>query len=99
VQVARDLQVEQGAHAAVAAPGALLRPDEIRGILNLNLRLDPGAEPGPDSVTGSPGQVIGQLRDLLGLGFTGFSFLLGGPDRVAAMRQVADEVLPALRMM
>jgi alkanesulfonate monooxygenase SsuD/methylene tetrahydromethanopterin reductase-like flavin-dependent oxidoreductase (luciferase family) len=82
-----------------AALAAGRRPDQIRGILNLNLRLDPGAEPGPDSVTGSPGQVISQLRDLLGLGFTGFSFLLGGPDRAAAMGQVADEVLPALRNM
>ncbi|HEX3488603.1 MAG TPA: LLM class flavin-dependent oxidoreductase [Streptosporangiaceae bacterium] len=80
-----------------AALAAGRRPDEIRGILNLNLRLDPGAEPEPDSVAGSPGQVISQLRDLLGLGFTGFNFLLNGPDRAAAMRRVADEVLPALR--
>src|SRR6202035_521602 len=72
-------------------------PDQIRGVLNLNLRLDPGAQPERDAVTGSAAQVVSQLRALLGLGFTGFNFLIGGPDRGAAMRQVAEEVLPALR--
>jgi hypothetical protein len=38
-----------------------------------------------------------QLRDLLGLGFTGFNFLFDGPDPTAAMRQTAEEVLAALR--
>jgi alkanesulfonate monooxygenase SsuD/methylene tetrahydromethanopterin reductase-like flavin-dependent oxidoreductase (luciferase family) len=79
-----------------AARAAGRRPEEIRGILNLNLRLDPGAQPQPDSVTGSAAQVVSQLRDLLGLGFTGFNFLIGGPDRGAALRQVAEEVIPAL---
>jgi hypothetical protein len=42
-------------------------------------------------------QVVSQLRDLLGLGFTGFSFIVGGPGRTANMQQIAEEVLPALR--
>ena len=48
-------------------------------------------------VTGPAAQVVSQLHDLLGLGFTGFNFLIGGPDREAALGQVAEEVLPALR--
>ena len=81
-----------------AALAAGRRPDEIRGILNLNLNLnlDPAAGARPDTVTGPPEQVISQLQDLLGLGFSGFNFLIGGPDRAATMRQVAEEVLPAL---
>ena len=57
----------------------------------------PARRPQPDLVTGSAAQVLSQLRELLGLGFTGFNFLIGGPDRGAALRQVAEEVLPALR--
>jgi len=37
------------------------------------------------------------LRDLLGLGFTGFNFILSGPDRIASMQQIAHDVLPTLR--
>jgi alkanesulfonate monooxygenase SsuD/methylene tetrahydromethanopterin reductase-like flavin-dependent oxidoreductase (luciferase family) len=81
----------------VAAEAAGRRPSEIRGILNLNIRIDPEAQPLPERVTGSATQVISQLRHLLALGFTGFNFLAGGPDRIAAMRQIADEVLPVLR--
>src|SRR5260221_11857076 len=36
-----------------AAEAAGRRPDEIRGILNLSIRIDPDAEPQPDAVTGS----------------------------------------------
>jgi len=81
--------------AAAEASGR--QPDEIRSILNLNIRIDPGARPQPDMVTGSAGQVTSQLRHLLGLGFTGFNFLTSGPDQTTTMRRVAEEVLPALR--
>jgi alkanesulfonate monooxygenase SsuD/methylene tetrahydromethanopterin reductase-like flavin-dependent oxidoreductase (luciferase family) len=80
-----------------AAEAAGRHPDEIRGILNLNVRLDPEAQPRPEAVAGSAQQVITQLRDLLGLGFTGFNFLVNGPDRVAGMKRLAEDVLPALR--
>ena len=80
-----------------AARAAGRRPEDIRGILNLGIRIDPDARLGPDSVTGSPRQVAGQLRDLLGLGFTGFNFILSGPDRMASMQQIARDVLPTLR--
>ena len=48
-------------------------------------------------ITGPAKQVTSQLRDLLDLGFTGFNFNISGPDRTADMRQIAEEVLPALR--
>lgn len=80
-----------------AAEAAGRRPDEIRGILNMNIRIDPHAEPQPDAVTGSAEQVTSQLRNLLGLGFTGFNFILTSPGQTANMQQIAEEVLPVLR--
>jgi hypothetical protein len=41
--------------------------------------------------------VLSQLRGLLGLGFSGFNFLVGGPDQAEGMKRIAGEVLPALR--
>lgn len=79
-----------------AVPG-FRRPDEIRGILNTSIHIDPDIRPQPDTVTGSAEQVISQLRDLLGLGFTGFNFIIPSPDRTATMQRIAEEVLPALR--
>jgi hypothetical protein len=32
------------------------------------------------AITGSAKQAVSQLRDLLGLGFTGFNFTVSGPD-------------------
>ena len=80
-----------------AAEAAGRPPAAIRGILNVSVRIDPDARPQPDLVIGPAPQVVSQLRDLLGLGFTGFNFLLSGPDRAAALRQLAEEVLPPLR--
>jgi alkanesulfonate monooxygenase SsuD/methylene tetrahydromethanopterin reductase-like flavin-dependent oxidoreductase (luciferase family) len=58
---------------------------------------DPAAGPQPDLVTGSVPQVVSQLRDLLSLGFTGFNFLVGDPDRISNLRRIAEEIVPALR--
>jgi alkanesulfonate monooxygenase SsuD/methylene tetrahydromethanopterin reductase-like flavin-dependent oxidoreductase (luciferase family) len=80
-----------------AAEAAGRRPADIGGVLNLSIRIDPDAGPRPDLVAGSAQQVVGQLRDLLGLGFTGFNFNVTGPDRVANLRRLAEEVLPRLR--
>jgi alkanesulfonate monooxygenase SsuD/methylene tetrahydromethanopterin reductase-like flavin-dependent oxidoreductase (luciferase family) len=80
-----------------AAEAAGRHPRDIRGILNLGIRIDPGASPRPDLVTGPVPQVLSQLHGLLDLGFTGFSFLPMGPDREASMQHIADEVIPALR--
>jgi alkanesulfonate monooxygenase SsuD/methylene tetrahydromethanopterin reductase-like flavin-dependent oxidoreductase (luciferase family) len=80
-----------------AAETAGRRPDQIRSILNLSIRIDPDAQPQPDTVTGSAKQVVNQLQELLGLGFTGFNFITSGPDRIADMQRIAEDVLPILR--
>lgn len=80
-----------------AAEAAGRRPEDIRSILNVSIRIDPGAQPQPDAVTGSAKQVASQLQDLLGLDFTGFNFILSGPDPMANMQQIAEDVLPILR--
>jgi alkanesulfonate monooxygenase SsuD/methylene tetrahydromethanopterin reductase-like flavin-dependent oxidoreductase (luciferase family) len=77
-----------------AAEAAGRRPADIRGLLNLGVRIDPAAGPQPDLVTGSVPQVIRQLRDLLSLGFTGFNFMVRTP---ADLPVLAAEVLPELR--
>ncbi len=80
-----------------AAEAAGRHPRDIRGILNLGIRVDPGASPRPDLVTGTLPQVLGQLHGLLDLGFTGFSFTPVGPARKAGLQHLAEEVIPALR--
>jgi alkanesulfonate monooxygenase SsuD/methylene tetrahydromethanopterin reductase-like flavin-dependent oxidoreductase (luciferase family) len=80
-----------------AAQAAGRRPDQIRSILNLSIRIDPDAQPQQDAVTGSANQVVSQLQDLLGLGFTGFNFMTSGPDRIANLQRIAEDVLPILR--
>jgi hypothetical protein len=80
-----------------AAEAAGRRPDQIRSILNLSIRIDPDAQPQPDAVTGPANQVVSQLQDLLGLAFTGFNFMISGPDRIANMQRIAEDVLPILR--
>jgi alkanesulfonate monooxygenase SsuD/methylene tetrahydromethanopterin reductase-like flavin-dependent oxidoreductase (luciferase family) len=79
-----------------AAQACGRQPQEIRSILNLGIRIGADAQPQPDAVTGPPGDVVQQLRELLGLGFTGFNFLPSGPDQTAAMQQIAEDILPAL---
>ena len=79
-----------------AARDAGRRPEDIRGILNAAIRIDPDAGPRPDVITGPVKQVVSQLQDLIGLGFTGFNFNFSDPDRITNMRRVAEEVLPAL---
>ncbi|MBV9793230.1 MAG: LLM class flavin-dependent oxidoreductase [Actinobacteria bacterium] len=77
-----------------AAEAAGRRPGDIRGVLNLGVRIDPGAPPRPDLVTGSPQQVVAQLQGLAArYGFTGFSFSLSHPED---LKRLAQDVLPEL---
>jgi alkanesulfonate monooxygenase SsuD/methylene tetrahydromethanopterin reductase-like flavin-dependent oxidoreductase (luciferase family) len=80
-----------------AAEAAGRRPDDIRGIFNVTIRIDPDARPQPDVVTGTTSQVVSQLEAFLGLGFTGFNFILSRQGQIATMRRIAEDVLPALR--
>lgn len=80
-----------------AAEAAGRPPEEIRSILNLNIRIDPDAQPQEEAVAGSARDAVGQLRHLLDLGFSGFSFYVSGPDRMTSTQRIAEEVLPALR--
>src|SRR5215469_1175461 len=75
-----------------AAEAAGRKPADIRSILNVGIRIDPDAQPQPDAVSGSAKQVVSQLQDLLGLGFTGFNFIISGPDRTANMQRIAEDV-------
>jgi alkanesulfonate monooxygenase SsuD/methylene tetrahydromethanopterin reductase-like flavin-dependent oxidoreductase (luciferase family) len=78
-----------------AAEAAGRDPTQIRSILNVNIRLDPGAEPQPDVVAGSVKQVVSQLQELITrYGFTGFNFLISRPDDLP---RIAEEVLPLLK--
>jgi alkanesulfonate monooxygenase SsuD/methylene tetrahydromethanopterin reductase-like flavin-dependent oxidoreductase (luciferase family) len=81
----------------VAAEAAGRRPEEIRSILNVTIGINSDAEPQPDVVTGSARQVVSQLHELVGLGFTGFNFIVSGPRQTASLQGIAEEVLPALR--
>jgi alkanesulfonate monooxygenase SsuD/methylene tetrahydromethanopterin reductase-like flavin-dependent oxidoreductase (luciferase family) len=80
-----------------AAEEAGRRPEEIRSILNVTIGINSDAEPQPDVVTGSARQVVSQLHELVGLGFTGFNFIVSGPRQTASLQRIAEEVLPALR--
>ena len=80
-----------------AAETAGRQPEAIRSILNVNISTDPAAQPRPDAVTGPATQVAAQLRGLLDFGFTGFNFIVNGPDRRATMQEIAEDVLPVLR--
>jgi alkanesulfonate monooxygenase SsuD/methylene tetrahydromethanopterin reductase-like flavin-dependent oxidoreductase (luciferase family) len=78
-----------------AAEAAGRRPEDIRGVLNVGLRIDPDSARQPGLITGSAEQVVSQLQDLAGrYGFTGFNFLIKHPDDP---RRIAEEVLPSLR--
>ena len=45
------------------------------------------------AITRSAKHAVSQLWDLPGLGFTGFNFIVSGPDRKADMQRIAGEVL------
>jgi alkanesulfonate monooxygenase SsuD/methylene tetrahydromethanopterin reductase-like flavin-dependent oxidoreductase (luciferase family) len=80
-----------------AARAAGRDPAEIRGVFNVNIRVDPGAAARDDIVTGSPVRVADQLRRFLDLGFTGLSFIPAGPGRADQIRRIAEEVIPSVR--
>jgi probable F420-dependent oxidoreductase len=78
-----------------AAASAGRDPDRIARIYNLFVSF---TEPSDDeSISGSPAAVAERLVGFVRLGFTGFNFLLDGPDRDEQVQRVAQEVIPAVR--
>lgn len=81
-----------------AAVDAGRDPGSIDCILNIEIRIDEGANGADDStVVGSPTEVVERLHELLGLGFNGLNFIALGPDEPDQYRRIAADVLPALR--
>ncbi|MGQ0840229.1 LLM class flavin-dependent oxidoreductase [Actinokineospora sp.] len=77
-----------------AAATANRPADAVRPIYNVAVHVDATAARTDDMVTGSPTDVLDQLRAFTELGFTGFNIVPETPDDVRAF---AEEVLPALR--
>ena len=42
-------------------------------------------------------EIVERLVGFVRLGFTGFNFLVGGPDRDGQVQRLAEEVIPAVR--
>ena len=59
-------------------------------VYNVPVRVDEHAEARPDTVSGSPQQVLAGLRGLLELGFTGLNVIPLGPG--PQVRRFAEEV-------
>ncbi len=80
-----------------AAEASGRRPEEVRCVYNVGVRVDDAAGARPGLVTGPAERVAARLREFLALGFTGFNLQPQGPDRARQVRVLAAEVLPALR--
>jgi alkanesulfonate monooxygenase SsuD/methylene tetrahydromethanopterin reductase-like flavin-dependent oxidoreductase (luciferase family) len=82
-------RIDAAAAAAGRDPGRIVR------IYNLFASF---AEESDDKlVSGSPGAIAERLIGFVRLGFTGFNFLVGGPDRDDQVQRLAEEVIPAVR--
>jgi alkanesulfonate monooxygenase SsuD/methylene tetrahydromethanopterin reductase-like flavin-dependent oxidoreductase (luciferase family) len=85
------------ARLEAAATAAGREPGEITYAYNVPVRVEPGAAPRPNVVSGSADQVAGRLRQFAGLGFTAINVMPTGPDPREQMRRIAREVVPAFR--
>ena len=86
-------------HVIEAAREAGRDETDVTCALNLAVRIGsaPGSADTHDLVTGDPGTVAEQLKELAGMGFTVFNFMVTGPDSDKQIEQLAQEVLPSLR--
>jgi hypothetical protein len=80
--------------AADRAGGA---PETLTLVYNLPIRVDDGAKPAADTVTGPVEAIVEQLVGFTRLGFTGFNVQASGPDRDEQVERIANEVIPAVR--
>ncbi len=72
-------------------------PDAITLAYNLEVRVGPAAQPGPDRISGSVAQVTDQILGFRRLGFNAFNLIPSGPDRLDQIAQLGSDVVPALR--
>ena len=86
---AMNARIDATAGAAGRDPGRIAR------IYNLFVSFTEKA--GDDLVSGPPAAIAERLIGFIGLGFTGFNFLVGGPDRDDQVQRLAEEVIPAVR--
>jgi alkanesulfonate monooxygenase SsuD/methylene tetrahydromethanopterin reductase-like flavin-dependent oxidoreductase (luciferase family) len=80
-----------------AAERAGRSPDALTFVYNLQIRVDPGATPATDIVTGPPDAVVEQLVGFRRLGFAGFNLQPLGPDRPEQIERLAEEIIPLVR--
>lgn len=78
-----------------AAASAGRDPDRIARIYNLFVSFS--ADPEDELISGPPAAIAERLIGFVRLGFTGFNFLVGGPDRDDQVQRLAEEVIPAVR--
>ncbi|WP_084962627.1 LLM class flavin-dependent oxidoreductase [Thermoactinospora rubra] len=71
-------------------------PEEITCVYNVGVRIGT-AQTDPGMVSGPAGAVTDALLGFTGLGFTGFNFMISGPDAAEQTERLAREVLPVLR--
>ena len=71
-------------------------PAEITCVYNVEVRVDESAAAAPDVVAGPAEAVVERLREFVGLGFSGFNFVLGD-DADEQAERLASEVIPVLR--
>jgi alkanesulfonate monooxygenase SsuD/methylene tetrahydromethanopterin reductase-like flavin-dependent oxidoreductase (luciferase family) len=68
--------------------------DVLDLIYNVEVAFDPSVSA---DLAGPPARLADRLSGFLALGFTGFNFLVAGPDRSAGVHSLAREVIPLLR--
>jgi alkanesulfonate monooxygenase SsuD/methylene tetrahydromethanopterin reductase-like flavin-dependent oxidoreductase (luciferase family) len=80
-----------------AAEKAGRDPSEITCVYNVEARVDGGSEAEPTVVSGTAEEVAEKLAGFVGLGFSGFNFMLMGADAAEQAERLAAEVVPAVR--
>jgi probable F420-dependent oxidoreductase len=80
-----------------AATAAGRDPGDVTAVYNLEVRVDPRADPDPFVVSGSPEKVATELLVFVDLGFAAFNFIPIGPDPDEQAELLAREVLPLVR--
>ncbi|MEV6823417.1 LLM class flavin-dependent oxidoreductase [Amycolatopsis sp. NPDC051102] len=92
IDLPRAVEMRDAVRKAAADAGR--DPGSITCAANLTVRVDPAQTSRPGLVTGGVDEVVRQIVEVVRAGFT---FLLLGPQSVAAQELLAREVLPAVR--